>query len=173
MNKLRELLHEKFFYPDEFIDSIANINYDALYDKDIRGLIFDIDNTIVAYNVFEVSDIIVDLFGALIKKGFTICLLSNNKRHRVSYFGELLNIKAFHTALKPTQFGLRRAIKSLSLPKNQLAIIGDQIFTDVLCGKIQKIYTVLVEPIAMQNSFVDKLKRKLELSILKTYTTNK
>jgi len=163
---LREILYKKFFYPDLHVACVFDLDYDKIYKSGIHGLIFDIDNTIVAHDKLEISDMIHDLFKNLIAKGFIICFLSNNKKKRVSYFGEILKIQAFHRALKPSPFGMLRAVKSLGLPKNKLAIIGDQIFTDVLCGRVQKIYTVLVDPIGEKKGLINKLKRNLERMIL-------
>lgn len=156
----------KFFYPDDYVDSILNINYERLYELGIRGLIFDIDNTIVPYNTFEIPDSILNLFENLITKKFMICFLSNNKKKRVMHFCQLFNIHGFHTALKPTPFGFFKAVKYLNLPKSELAIIGDQIFTDVICGRLQNIYTVLVDPIVERTDFINKFKRNLERIIL-------
>ena len=156
-------MKNKFFYPDDYYPSIMDIDYMKIYKKGIRGLVFDIDNTIVPYNTYEIPDSVLDLFKNLTRKGFAICFLSNNKKKRASHFTKLFNI---HTALKPTPFGILRAIKYLRLPKNKIAIIGDQIFTDVICGRLQKIYTVLVDPIVERTDFINKFKRSLELSIL-------
>jgi len=156
----------KFFYPDNYFRSIKDIDYDKIYLNGIRGLIFDIDNTIVAYDSFEIKKEVLDLFKALANKGFSICFLSNNKKKRVAYFCDKFNIRGFHTALKPTPFGLIKAIKYLGLPKNKIAIIGDQIFTDVICGRLHNIYSILVEPIAPENNFINKIKRRFELAIL-------
>ncbi len=159
-------MKNKFFYPDDYYPSIMDIDYMKIYKKGIRGLVFDIDNTIVPYNTYEIPDSVLDLFKNLTRKGFAICFLSNNKKKRVSHFIKLFNIHGFHTALKPTPFGILRAIKYLRLPKNKIAIIGDQIFTDVICGRLQKIYTVLVDPIVERTDFINKFKRSLELNIL-------
>jgi HAD superfamily phosphatase (TIGR01668 family) len=173
VKKFKSSFLKKYFCPDQFVHSVIDVDYQKLYKLNIKGLIFDIDNTIVEYNAFEIPDLIFDLFKELTSRGFEICFLSNNKKKRVSYFGELFNIKAFHTALKPTPFGLNHAIKSLDLSKDKLAIIGDQVFTDILCGKMQKIYTILVEPILERKDIFNKLKRKLELSIIKSFDINK
>lgn len=161
-------MFSKIFYPDEYVKSIMEIDYDKIYKKGIRGLLFDIDNTIVPYNTFEIPDSVLDLFEDLANKGFTVCFLSNNKKKRVSHFSHMFNIHAFHTALKPTPIGLIRAIKYLNKPKNKLAVIGDQIFTDVICGRMQNIYTILVEPIVERTDFFNKFKRSIELNILNT-----
>lgn len=156
----------KIFYPDDYFPSIMDIDYSKIYKKGIRGLIFDIDNTIVPYNTYEIPDSVLDLFKNLTREGFAVCFLSNNKKKRVSHFEQLFNIHAFHTALKPTPFGIWRVIKYLNLPRNKLAIIGDQIFTDIICGRTQKIYTILVAPLVERTDFINKFKRSLELNIL-------
>jgi len=169
LKKIIKNLKKKFkslFYPDKYFYSVLDIDFKKIYDMGIRGLIFDIDNTIVPYNTYETPDTILNLFKELAAQGFLICFLSNNKKKRVEYFSKLFNIRGFHTALKPTVFGLWRAVKHLNLSHEKLAIIGDQIFTDVICGRSQNILTILVDPIVERDGWINKFKRKLEKKIL-------
>ena len=175
IKKIKELVNKlkNLFYPDEYFYSVSDIDYKKIYAMGIRGLVFDIDNTIVPYNTYEIPDSVLALFEDLIAQGFLICFLSNSKKKRVEYFTQLFNVRGFHTALKPTPFGLWRAIKHLDLPHEKLAIIGDQIFTDVICGRMQNIYTVLVEPIVERDGRISKFKRVLEKKILNKRDINK
>lgn len=163
----------RFFYPDDYVKSIRDIDYGKIYASGIRGLIFDIDNTVVAYNSFEVSNDILDLFKNLADMGFGICFLSNSLKKRVTCFCDRFGVRGFHMALKPTPFRLMQAIKYLGLPRSKLAIIGDQVFTDVICGRTQNIYTILVSPIEPEKSFIKKIKRRLEKAILNEFLLSK
>ena len=89
------------------------------------------------------------------------------------YFENVFNIKSFNTALKPLPFGIMKGIKYLGVPKNKIVMIGDQIFTDVICARLNNIFVVLVEPIKERIEFVNKFKRKLELKILNKYDKEK
>ena len=163
----------KKLFPYEYVESVFTINYKKLYKKGYRGLIFDIDNTIVGYDNFEIKKEIFDLFIELEKIGFKICLVSNSFKKRVVYFENVLNIKSFNTALKPLPFGIMKGIKYLGVPKNKIVMIGDQIFTDVICARLNNIFVVLVEPIKERIEFFDRFKRKLELRILNKHDKEK
>ncbi|MDR1150273.1 MAG: YqeG family HAD IIIA-type phosphatase [Clostridiales bacterium] len=157
---------KKFFDPDYMEKDIFCINYKSLYENNIRGLIFDIDNTVIAYDNFLIDEKTRNLFKELNKKKFMICFLSNNKEKRVLKFSKEFKIYAFHGALKPLPFVLKKAIKYFKLQRNQIVLIGDQIFTDILCGKICGIKTILVNPIKLSLSRVEKFKRWIEKKIL-------
>ncbi len=160
------------FYPKMYVKNIKEIPYKKLYSKNIKNLIFDIDNTIVGFNVCEPNNEIVSFFEELKNKGFKICLLSNNNKKRVELFNKKLGLLAVYDAHKPTFRGLNKALKLLESNNKNTAIIGDQIFTDVLVGNRKNIYTILVKPISKKDEFFVKLKRYFEKIILIKYEKN-
>jgi HAD superfamily phosphatase (TIGR01668 family) len=160
---------KKIFKPDYIELDIFKINYEKLKSNGMRGLIFDIDNTIVAYDNFLINEKTYELFKNLLERNFMVCFLSNNKKDRVLKFSKELKIHAFYRAFKPLPFGLKKAIKYFKLNKKQIVLIGDQIFTDVLCGKIYGIKTILVNPIKLIVTRTEKFKRFLEKKILKMF----
>lgn len=164
---------KRVFWPDIYCESVMDIDFKKIYKSGFRGLIFDIDNTIVGYDNFEIKKEIFDLFIELEGIGFKICLVSNSFKKRVVYFENVFNIKSFNTALKPLPFGIMKGIKYLGVPKNKIVMIGDQIFTDVICARLNSIFVVLVEPIKERIEFVNRFKRKLELKILNKYDKKK
>ena len=98
-----------------------------------------------------------------------ICLVSNGRKSRVEKFNEDIKLDAIHLALKPFPFGIKKMMRKFGVKRKETALIGDQIFTDVIAGKLARVKTVLVEPIEPKTTNVEKFKRTLEKSILKLY----
>ena len=157
------------FFPREFYNSVYEIDYETLYANGFRGLIFDIDNTLAAFDVPDPPNEVVELISRLKQLGFGVCLLSNNSEKRVVGFNNPLELPAIHKAGKPRRRGLRKAIELLKLPKEQTAIIGDQLFTDIWGGNRMNIHTILVNPLATRDEWTVKLKRKPEKIVKKIY----
>lgn len=159
----------KCFFPKQFSGSIFEINFDMLYKAGIRGLILDIDNTLTVYDVPKPTDKVTDLLKKLTEQGFKICLVSNNSEQRVKIFNEQLNLDAVHRAGKPKKSGINRAIKLMGLQCESVALVGDQMFTDIWCGNRCGIYTILVKPIAQRDELTVRLKRIPEKWVMKAY----
>ena len=158
----------KRFFPQVYVDSIYDIAYEELLKQNIKGLIFDIDNTLAPFDVPTPDDRLIKFIQDLQQKGFKICLLSNNKQHRVDTFNSL-KLPAVAKAGKPKLTGVKTALSMLGTDSNNTVIIGDQVFTDVWCGNRMHMYTILVKPIAIRDEFTVKLKRGLEKIVIKIY----
>lgn len=159
----------KKFFPSEYADSIRQIDYKKLYQEGYRGILFDIDNTLVPYDIEHPDQEIIDLFENIKKMGFKIALVSNNNKVRVTTFNEKLKVFAIHKALKPMTRNLKRAMQAIKTNKGNTVLIGDQIFTDIYGGNRIKIKTILVVPIAEKEEWITKIKRKTEKKIIKAY----
>ena len=159
----------KRLYPMQYVDSIFKIEEDKLYEKGIRGLIFDIDNTLVPYDVAEPTEEIIDFFKSLKQKGFQISLVSNNTADRVMRFNKNLKVFAFHKSNKPGTKTIKRAIHMMGLTKEQVAIVGDQIFTDVYGGNKAGVHTILVVPVSDKDEWITKVKRGIERQVITRY----
>ncbi len=159
----------KRFYPDYYIKSIFEIDIDDLQSKGIKALIFDIDNTLVPYDIPVPSKEIIKFFSHLQEKGFKICLFSNNNKERVLRFNSGLKLLAIHKANKPLTIKFKRAMKLLGTNKNSTAIVGDQIFTDVYGGNRAGVTTILVTPVSDKDEWITKVKRGIERSIINAY----
>lgn len=156
------------FYPDSWIDSAYNIDYEQLRNNGIKGLVFDIDNTLVKHGA--PADIhAVELIKKLEKMEFGICLLSNNKEPRVAGFADEIGVKYVFKANKPSRTGYRRAMKELGTDEKNTVAIGDQLFTDIYGAKRAGIYSILVNPIGKQEEIQIVLKRYLERIVLFFY----
>ena len=156
------------FYPDNETDSAYNIDYQTLYDKGYRGIIFDIDNTLVPHGA-PADDRAVQLFSDLQKIGYQTVLLSNNKEPRVKSFADNVGSLYVFKAGKPGIKGYAKAMKEMGThPKNTI-FVGDQLFTDVWGAKKAGIITYLVKPIHPKEEIQIVLKRRLEWIVLFFY----
>ena len=158
--------------PDFYYKSIFEIPFDELYKDNIRGLIFDIDNTLTIYNEDLPPDDTIALLEKLQKMGFKICLLTNNTKGRLSRFNKYLKLDGFSGALKPFTRGIKKAVAKMGTTKQETVIIGDQLFSDILAGKNAGIKTILVKPITEKDFFFVKIKRLIERPFLKKYKIN-
>ena len=144
-------------FPNIFVDSIFKIPYDDLKNKGIKALVFDIDNTIVPFDIAEPDNDIIDLFEGLKSNGFTICILSNNNKKRVEFFNRKIGGKAIYRAGKPGIKKLTRVLNEINIKNTEAVLIGDQIFTDVWCGNRAGLLTILTKPISDRDQLVTKV----------------
>ena len=154
------------FYPHLYEASIFNIPYNKLKTEGILFLLFDLDNTIVQVNTYIPATELIYFFLKLKDMGFKVCILSNGKADRVKVFAEAFDAPFVAKARKPLLCGINKAFEILSADAESAAIIGDQIFTDILCGKRKKIYTILIKPISETEEWFIKPKRFFERFIL-------
>lgn len=159
----------KRLYPNQYIKSIFDLNLDELKKQGIKGILFDIDNTLVPYDVAVPTSKIIDFFTHLQEEGFKIALVSNNTEGRVVKFNEHLKVFAIHKSNKPSRKSFVRAMERLQLQKDQVAIVGDQIFTDVYGGNRAGIHTVLVVPVSDKDELITKVKRGIERRVIRHY----
>ncbi len=159
----------EYFYPDLFYKSVHEIDFEALRKRRIRGLVFDIDNTLSPYFVQSPPEEVVKLLRRLTASGFQVCLLSNNKIDRINSYNSGLKLPAVSKARKPFLRGIKKALRLMGTNSTETAIIGDQIFTDILCGKRMHILTILIKPISERDEFTVRLKRAPEKYVLEEY----
>lgn len=159
----------KRFFPSEHHDTIFDIDYKKLAKEGYRGIMFDIDNTLVPYDVEHPSQEIIDLFTDLKEMGFRICLVSNNNNERVYRFNERLKVFAVPKALKPMTRNLKKAMQLLKTSKENTVFVGDQLFTDVWGGNRIQVKTILVMPIAQKEQFITWIKRSTEKRVFNYY----
>ena len=161
-----------WFMPDKIYDNVYQIDFDGLREKNIRCLIFDIDNTLVSYRQPEPTDDVIKLMRELSEKGFKICFVSNNNKPRVDLFNREFKFPAFAKARKPFKKSIKTALASMESEAGEAAIIGDQIFTDVWAGKRSGMFTIAVTPIEPVETLFFKFKRVLEKPVIKKYWAN-
>jgi HAD superfamily phosphatase (TIGR01668 family) len=158
--------------PDIYLNSVYELDTASLKAYGINAIIIDIDNTLVSWDTREPDDKVNELVRRLGCEGFKICILSNNSRKRVEEFNKCLNLPAIHKAIKPSKTAFRRAMKLMGSAPSDTAVIGDQLFTDVLGGNRMGLFTILVSPISDKEFIWTRIVRKLEKRILKKYHNN-
>ncbi|MCU6760775.1 HAD phosphatase%2C family IIIA [uncultured Roseburia sp.] len=156
------------FYPDMYIESVYKINFDRLYEDGFRGLIFDIDNTLVTHGA-PADDRAKKLFLHLKELGFCCCLLSNNQEPRVKMFNDSVNVNYIFDAHKPSVKNYEKAMELMHTKKDNTVFIGDQIFTDIFGAKRTGIRTIMVKKIHWKEEIQIVLKRRLEAVVLLGY----
>ena len=155
-----------FLYPDEYLDSTYSIDFDQLYKEGYRGIIFDIDNTLVPHGA-PADERAISLFAHLKELGFHCMLLSNNREPRVKMFNDAVHVNYIYKAGKPKPSGYRKAMGILGTDTTNTLFVGDQIFTDVLCARLAGVTSVLVDPIELETFPFFRFKRALERLILR------
>lgn len=156
-------------YPKGYFDSVRDINIEYLRKNEIKGIILDVDNTLIDYykNFPKGTKEWVE---KLKKNGIKFCILSNsNKVEKVKEVGKQIDVPYFYFAKKPLKTGFKKAKKLLELESNNIAVIGDQIMTDVLGANRCKMFSILVKPIKEKDILVTKIKRPIENFIIKKY----
>ena len=156
------------FFPDRYVASAYVIDYEQLYEKGFRGLIFDIDNTLVPHGA-PADDRAVKLFGRLKEIGYQCCLISNNQEPRVKMFNEKIKVDYVYNAHKPSTKNYKKAMEIMGTYTDNTLFIGDQLFTDVWGAKRAGIGNILVKPIHPMEEVQIVLKRYLERIVLHFY----
>lgn len=160
------------FYPDEYYESSYVVPYEDLYVAGYRGLIYDIDNTLVTHGA-PADARSIELIERLKAIGFDITLLSNNKQPRVDMFNADVHVHAISKAGKPKTEGYIKACELMGTTVDTTIFIGDQIFTDVWGAKRAGIKSFMVKYIDPHEEIQIILKRRLEYFVLKEYFARK
>ena len=155
-------------YPSEWVSTAYRIDYEDMYAKGYRGIIFDIDNTLVFHGA-PATDEAVELFERLRAIGFETCLISNNKAERVEPFAKLVRSRYISKAGKPATKSYIKAMKRMGTGMKNTFFVGDQLFTDVCGANLTGIYSVLVKPLNPKEEIQIVLKRYLEKIVLYFY----
>ena len=157
----------ELFKPTLYLESIFNLDLENLKKRNIHGFIIDIDNTLVEWDKKYASERVKTWLRNLELQGFKVCLVSNNTEDRVVKFNEELKLPAIHRAIKPRLEAFEKAMDLMDTTPDTTAVIGDQIFTDVLGGNRLKLFTILVIPMGNQELKWTKFVRRIEKVLLK------
>ena len=158
----------KLFYPYEYVESVFVINYDKLYQMGYRGIIFDIDNTLVPHGA-PADERAIAFFKKMHEMGYATLMLSNNKEPRVKMFCDAVNAPYIFKGGKPKTEGYYKAMEIMGTTAENTLFVGDQIFTDVWGANRAGIYSFLVKPIHPKEEIQIVLKRYLEKIVLFCY----
>ena len=156
------------FFPDEYVDSAYGIPFEELYRKGYRGIIFDVDNTLVPHGA-PADARSVSLFERLRAIGFSTCILSNNKEPRVAPFAGQVKSPYIFKGGKPSVKGYERAMEVMGTGRENTLFIGDQLFTDVWGARRTGLYSILTKPMDPHEEIQIVFKRYLEAVVLRAY----
>lgn len=155
--------------PDIKLERVTDITVPLLKKFGIESLILDVDNTLSTHHGQILTDGLPQWLSYMKENGIDLTVLSNSKEKRVKPFAEKIGLDYISLGLKPLPFGYLRAVKALGSKRKNTAIVGDQIFTDILGGNTVGLKTVLLTPIKPEDGFSFKIRRKLEQFIFKTF----
>lgn len=155
-----------YFLPDEHVKSVFDIQPEKLKAKGIKGIITDLDNTLVAWDAPDATPEVIQWFQLMKDHDIKVTIISNNNQKRVQIFSEPLGTPFVFSARKPLSKAFRAASKEMGLKKEEVVVIGDQLMTDVLGGNYAGFRTILVVPIVQSDGRITKFNRQVERRIL-------
>lgn len=156
------------FYPRERVTSVYDIDFQKYYEEGYRGILFDIDNTLVPHGA-PADDRVIRFFGHLRAMGFCTCLISNNQKERVRPFAMRVHSHYIENAHKPSRKSYQKALEAMGTDREKTMFVGDQLFTDIYGGNRIGMYSILVAPIHPKEEIQIVLKRYLEKVVLHFY----
>lgn len=156
-------------YPKLYCKKVTDITVKYLKENNIEALVLDVDNTLLDFDL-NILEGLEEWHKEIEKNNIKCMILSNsNKIKKVEMIANVLNIPYINFAMKPLKRGFKKAQEKLNLPNENIAVVGDQIFTDVIGANRSKMHSILVEPIAEKDIWITKLKRPLENLVIKKY----
>lgn len=156
------------YFPFEYKEDVQSIDYDMLYKRGVRGLIFDIDNTLVPHGADSTPEV-DEFFRKIHQKGFKTLLLSNNSEARILRFKKNIDTLYIYDANKPAPGCFLKAVEMLKLHKDEVVVIGDTTFTDIVGANNAGIASILVKYIGYYKHEWKGFKRYIENVILWLY----
>ena len=160
-------------YPKQYYKKVTDITLNFLKENNIQGLILDVDNTLLDFDL-KIIDGLESWHKELRNNNIKMVILSNsNKTEKVKMVADLMEIPYIKFATKPLKRGFKKAQQLLDIPNENIAVVGDQIFTDVIGANRSNMFSILVEPLAEKDLFLTKIKRPLENLVIKKYLKNR
>lgn len=156
----------KLLCPRMHVNKVHGIDLDELREKGIKGIIVDLDNTLVPWNGNEVFPEVTEWMQGVKEKSFEVCIVSNNDFNRGDELAKYFDVPAIWKAVKPRRRAFRKALRIMDLKAAEVAVVGDQVFTDILGGNRLGLYTILVLPINKKEFIGTRFVRQIEKVIL-------
>lgn len=159
---------KKYFYPNDYKKTVFDIDFQELWENNIRYVMLDLDNTLIPYDETDPTDKIHKLFADLKAIGFGVYIISNNQKNRVKSFAKQVDVKYVYDARKPYRLGFRRAIMYANFPNPETCcLVGDQFMTDVLGGNRMNFHTIVVDTLKRSGEkWFTKISKHIERRIL-------
>lgn len=152
--------------PDLRVGAAYDVSPDLLAERGIEGLLIDMDDTILASDNDALAPRYRSWFDGLLDRGLRVVILSNGERRRTLALGESLGVTALPLVGKPFRFAFRRGLKHLGTAPGATAMIGDQLFTDILGANLAGVFSILVDPLTAGGLPHTRWARRLEQRIL-------
>lgn len=159
--------------PRRMVRHITDLPVSFFAENGIRAVILDVDNTLTTHGNPVPAEGVPEWIAQMQEAGVQLAILSNNTQERVEPFARVLGLDFVAMACKPLPFGVARACRRYSLRPEQAALIGDQVFTDMMSGNLGGVYTILVEPYKLESGWFFRLKRRLEKPVIRRYQRRK
>ncbi|SDZ24298.1 YqeG family HAD IIIA-type phosphatase [Thermoactinomyces sp. DSM 45892] len=148
--------------PYSYVPSIYHINVEELRGHGVKGMIFDLDNTLVESDRPDATPELLVWLKEITGQGIQVIIVSNNNQVRVRKFAEPLDIPFIHAARKPFSRAFVKALSLLNTKRHETVVVGDQLLTDVLGGNRMGLKTILVVPVSKREGFFTKVNRLVE-----------
>ena len=155
--------------PNIKLHGITDITVELLEQHDIKALLLDVDNTMSTHHGTVLTDGLMEWIATMQESGIKLMVLSNSKRFRIEPFAARIGLPFISLGCKPLPTGYLRGVKALGEKRKNVAIVGDQIFTDILGGNIVGVKSILLTPIKLEDGWSFKIRRKLEKKLYKKY----
>lgn len=154
------------YVPDIYQKSVYEIDYNKLKNRGIKCLLFDLDNTLVFPSIKEPTNELIELFNKL-KHDFDVVIFSNSPNRRLKPFGDVLDVKYSYSSKKPFKGKFLEFIEKSKYDLGEIAIVGDQLLTDILGGNSVGITTILTDPLTKKDMIFTKFNRCIEKIVIK------
>lgn len=161
------------FQPTAMKQRVTELTPSFFEQMGVRALLLDVDNTIATYTSHEPIEGAVEWAGRMVEAGFRVIIVSNNYKKRVRPFAARFGLDCISFAIKPLPFGYLKAKSLLKVKCRECAIIGDQIFTDIVGANMCGMKSVLLAPIEPEEGFTFKLRRRFERGLRQKYISRK
>lgn len=155
--------------PEIIFRRVEDITPAYLQSQGITALVLDVDNTLTGHDSQQLPEAIRDWLDRMRAAGIQLAIASNNNEERVRPFAQSIGLDYVAMSCKPLTFGLARARKKFGVPQRQMAIVGDQLFTDRLAGTLYGIPALVVQPMYEDFKKGIRFKRRLEKPFLARY----
>lgn len=157
----------ELLYPKMYVPSVIHIDPGDLYARGIRCVLLDLDNTVVPRDKTDLSPEVAHWIKGLKEKGIKACVVSNNGEERFRRVSGMEDLPTICRAVKPRKHSFRKAMKMLGAAPEETAVVGDQIFTDILGGNRLGLFTILVVPMPGKEYWATEMfNRRLEKLVL-------
>ncbi len=157
----------RYFFPDNHYRTVKDVDYEELKNSGVKAVVFDLDNTIARWGEESLEDEVLDLFDCLTKLGLKVGILTNSRRKNIESFIESLPFPHIFNANKPMTNGFEKMAEELGVSPEEIAMVGDQLLTDVLGANRAGMYTIRVDPLDPSKEYkFTKINRILERILL-------